>query len=224
MRVLVIEDYGPVRKAVAQGLTEQGFAVDDTENGLDGLRMALAHSYDVIVLDVMLPGLDGLSVLQQLRDASSQAAILVLTARDATSDRVRGLETGADDYLTKPFELAELIARVKALVRRAYRAPNPILKIGDLEIDTAKRHVSRAGEAITLSPREYGILEYLALRTGQLVSRADISEHVYVFRSEARSNVIDVYVGYLRKKLERDGWARLIHTRRGHGYVLGPEP
>jgi DNA-binding response OmpR family regulator len=223
LRVLVVDDYGPVCAAVRQGLAEEGYAVDTASTGTDALRVALDRAYDVIVLDVMLPGLDGITVLRQLRAADVTSSVLLLTARDATADRVGGLDAGADDYLTKPFELAELIARVKALVRRAYRAPNPLVRVGDLEIDTSRRTVHRAGEAIALSAREYGILEYLALRAGQLVSRTEIWEHVYDFRGDARSNVIDVYMGYLRKKIEREGWPRLLHTRRGHGYVLTPD-
>ncbi len=222
MRLLVIEDYGPVRKAVTQALEEQGYAVDAAETGTDGLGLARDHSYDVIVLDLMLPGVDGLAILRSLREGGSKAGVLVLTARDTLADRVSGLDAGADDYLVKPFELAELLARVKSLLRRCYSAPNPTIKIGDLEVDTVRRDVRRFGEVITLSSREYALLEYLAHRAGELVSRTDIWEHVYDLRSDARSNVVDVYVGYLRKKLEREGSERLIHTRRGQGYMLGP--
>lgn len=222
MRLLVIEDYGPVRKAVTQALEEQGYAVDAAETGTEGLGLARDHSYDVIVLDLMLPGVDGLAILRSLREGGSKAGVLVLTARDTLADRVSGLDAGADDYLVKPFELAELLARVKSLLRRCYSAPNPTIKIGDLEVDTVRRDVRRFGEVITLSSREYALLEYLAHRAGELVSRTDIWEHVYDLRSDARSNVVDVYVGYLRKKLEREGSERLIHTRRGQGYMLGP--
>jgi DNA-binding response OmpR family regulator len=224
MRVLVVEDYLPVRTAVTEALTEAGFAVDAAADGETGWWYARENPYDAIVLDLMLPRLDGLGVLSRLRGAGSRVPVLVLTARDAVDDRVRGLDGGADDYLVKPFALAELIARVKALVRRGYDRPDPVIRIGDLEVDTAKRLVARAGVAIALSAREYALLEYLAMRAGQLVTRTEIWEHVYDFRSDAQSNVVDVYIGYLRKKLEQAGRPRLIHTRRGQGYVLGEDP
>jgi DNA-binding response OmpR family regulator len=147
--------------------------------------------------------------------------VLILTAKDTAADRVKGLDAGADDYLVKPFDLAELLARVRALVRREYKAKNPTLAVQSLEIDTTGRTVCRGGQAIPLTPREYALLEYLALRQGQVVSRADIWEHVYDFRSEASSNVVDVFIGHLRRKIEQAGKPRLLHTRRGHGYVLG---
>jgi len=222
MRALVVEDYAPVRTAVVEGLTENGFAVDSSADGEEGLWFAQQNPYDVIVLDLMLPKLDGLGVLQKLRASGSTVPVLVLTARDGVDDRVRGLDTGADDYLVKPFAFAELLARVRVLVRRRYDAA-PVIRIGDLEIDTTKRAVKRGDESIVLSAREYALLEYLALRAGQLVTRTEIWEHVYDFHSDAHSNVVDVYIGYLRKKLERDGAAKLIHTRRGQGYVLGVE-
>jgi len=222
MRALVVEDYAPVRDAVVQGLTENGFAVDSSANGEEGLWFAEQNPYDVIVLDLMLPKLDGIAVLRKLRAGGSRVPVLVLTAKDEVEDRVRGLDSGADDYLVKPFAFAELLARVRALVRRKYTA-SPIIVIADLEIDTTKRSVRRAGEPIALSAREYALLEYLAHRTGELVSRTEIWEHVYDFRSDAQSNVVDVYIGYLRKKLERDDATKLIHTRRGQGYVLGVE-
>jgi len=222
MRALVVEDYAPVRDAVVQGLTENGFAVDSSANGEEGLWFAEQNPYDVIVLDLMLPKLDGIAVLRKLRAGGSRVPVLVLTAKDEVEDRVRGLDSGADDYLVKPFAFAELLARVRALVRRKYTA-SPIIVIADLEIDTTKRSVRRAGETIALSAREYALLEYLAHRTGELVSRTEIWEHVYDFRSDAQSNVVDVYIGYLRKKLERDDATKLIHTRRGQGYVLGVE-
>jgi DNA-binding response OmpR family regulator len=172
----------------------------------------------------MLPELDGISVLRRLRARGSRVPVLVLTARDGVDDRVTGLDVGADDYLVKPFALAELIARVRALVRRGYDRPDPLIRIADLEIDTARRAVRRGAVAIELSAREYALLEYLAMRAGELVTRTQIWEHVYDFRSDAQSNVVDVYIGYLRKKLEHGGAPRLIHTRRGQGYVLAEAP
>jgi DNA-binding response OmpR family regulator len=218
MRVLVVEDNMPMRLAVSEGLEEHGFAVDAASDGEDGLWHAESNPYDVIVLDIMLPKLDGLSLLDQLRARGSQVPVLLLTAKDEVRDRVSGLDRGADDYLVKPFVFAELVARIRALIRRRYDTRSPILKIEDLEIDTAKRLVRRGGVATALSAREYALLEYLALRAGELVSRTDIWEHVYDFRSDATSNVVDVYIGYLRKKLGSPG---MIHTRRGQGYVLG---
>ena len=223
MRALVVEDYAPVRAAIVEGLAENGFAVDSAADGQEGLWYAVQNPYDVIVLDLMLPKLDGMSVLKKLRAKGNGVPVLLLTAKDGVDDRVRGLDTGADDYLVKPFAFAELLARVRALVRRRYENRDPIVKIDDLEIDTTKRSVRRAGEAVVLSAREYALLEYLAMRAGELVTRTEIWEHVYDFHSDAHSNVVDVYIGYLRKKLERDGSTKLIHTRRGQGYVLGVE-
>jgi len=218
MRALVVEDYAPIRTAVTEGLVENGFAVDSAADGEEGLWLAETNPYDVVVLDIMLPKLDGLGLLKRLRAHGSTVAILMLTAKDTVEDRVCGLDLGADDYLVKPFAFAELLARVRALVRRRYDTRAPTIQIDDLEVDTAKRLVRRRAEAITLSAREYALLEYLAMRAGELVTRTEIWEHVYDFHSEAHSNVVDVYVGYLRKKL---GTPQLIHTRRGQGYVLG---
>ena len=224
MRVLVVEDYPPLQRAVAKGLREAGFAVDATGDGEEGLWYATTNDYDVIVLDLMLPGLDGLAILKRLRSEGRPVHVLILTAKDTVADRVRGLDLGADDYLVKPFALEELLARVRALARRAYRAKNPCLEIGDLRIETTKQRVYRGRDAVHLTPREYALLEYLAMRAGETVSRTDIWEHVYEFTSEADSNVVDVYIAYLRRKLERPGKPPLIHTVRGRGYSLGAVP
>ena len=223
MHVLLVEDYAPVREAVAQGLREAGFAVDVAVDGEEGWWYARSGEYDVIVLDLMLPGLDGLTILKRLRAAGHKTHVLILTAKGTVPDRVQGLDLGADDYLTKPFAFEELVARVRALVRRKYDAKDPVLIVGDLRVDTAARTVQRSGQPIELTAREYALLEFLALRAGQVVSRTEIWEHVYEFHSAADSNVVDVYVGYLRRKLERFGESTLIHTRRGQGYMLGPE-
>jgi DNA-binding response OmpR family regulator len=223
MRILVVEDYEPVREALTQGLREAGFAVDVAGDGDAGLWYATSNDYDVIVLDLMLPGVDGLTLLKRLRQAGGQAHVLILTARDSTHDRVTGLDLGADDYLVKPFAFKELLARVRALVRRRYTAKDPRVVVGDLEIDTATRTVRRAGKRIDLTPKEYVLLHYLAMRTGELVTRGEIWEHAYEFNSEAESNVVDVTIGHIRRKLDGPGLAKLIHTRRGHGYVLGGE-
>lgn len=220
MRVLVVEDYSPIRLAVRDGLAEQGYAVDVASNGEDGLWLAEQNPYDVIVLDVMLPKVDGIEIVKRLRTKGSQVGVLMLTARDTVADRVTGLDSGADDYLVKPFELSELFARVRALVRRGYTAKDPVIRVSDMVIDTVKRTVRRGETTISFSPREYALLEYLAIRAGEVVTRTEIWEHVYDFRSDAQSNVVDVYVSYLRKKL---GQPPLIHTRRGYGYVLGDD-
>ena len=217
MRALIVEDYAPVRDAVQEGLVEAGFAVDVASNGEEGLWLAQAHPYDVVILDIMLPKLSGLDVLRRLRRDGSKLAILLLTAKDTVEDRVSGLDLGADDYLVKPFAFAELLARVRSLVRRRYDTRDPTIRISNLELDTTRREVRRGASPITLSAREYALLEYLAVRAGELVTRTEIWEHVYDFHSDAQSNVVDVYIGYLRKKL---GAPQLIHTRRGHGYVL----
>ena len=177
--------------------------------------------FDVIVLDIMLPKKDGWSILEQLRQRGSQAHVLVLTAKDQLADRIRGLNLGADDYLVKPFAFEELLARVAALVRRKYNSKSPVIRVADLEIDRNTRTVRRSGEKIDLSAKELSLLEFLALRPGRVVSRDEISEHVYDFTSIPGSNVIDVYIRLLRRKLERADWPRLIHTRRGLGYVFG---
>lgn len=221
--MLVIEDYTPVRDAVTQGLKEAGYAVDSASGGKDGLWYATKNQYDVIVLDLMLPEVSGMEILAKLRAARSESRVLILTAKDAVEDRVEGLNAGADDYLIKPFALEELLARVNVLFRRRYDQVGTIIDVGDLRINTATQTVARAGVAIEFTKREYSLLVFLAMRAGQVVSRTDIWENVYDFESDAHSNVIDVYIRYLRQKLERPGWAKLIHTRRGFGYVLAAE-
>jgi DNA-binding response OmpR family regulator len=220
MRVLIIEDYNPLRTALVQSLREHGFSVDESGDGRDGLFQASSGEHDLIVLDLMLPGIDGFEVLEKLRSGGRESHVLILTARDGIDDRVRGLDLGADDYLVKPFAMREFLARVRALVRRSYQRKSPRLSIGHVEIDTNDHSVQVDGEAVELTAKEYALLEYLALRCDQVVSRLEIWEHVYDSRSDSTSNVVDVYVSYLRKKLERDGKPKLIHTRRGEGYML----
>ena len=224
MRILLIEDYAPLRNAVALGLREAGFAVDSTADGEEGWWYARTGDYDVIVLDLMLPGLDGLTILRRVREAGGRAHVLILTAKDTLADKVHGLNLGADDYLVKPFAFDELLARVRTLVRRRYEAKNPVISVGDLRIDTAARVVERDGQRIELTAREFALIEFLAMRTGHVVSRTDIWEHLYESDCSPDSNVVDVYIRYLRRKLERPGRPRLIHTRRGQGYVLGMSP
>ncbi|MCC7334501.1 MAG: response regulator transcription factor [Pirellulaceae bacterium] len=220
MKILVVEDYAPIRNAVTESLRESGYAVDVAVDGEGGLWAASTGNYDCVVLDWMLPKQSGLQVLARLRELSIAAPVLMLTAKDATEDRITGLDSGADDYLVKPFSLGELQARVRALIRRHYVAKNPKIVVADLELDTVAKQVSRRGRPVELSAREYALLEYLTMRSGEVVSRTDIWTHLYEMSDESTSNVVDVYVGYLRRKLETGGGARLIHTRRGLGYVL----
>lgn len=223
MRVLVIEDYHMLRRSLERGLREAGYAVDVAADGQAGLDFAETGIYDVIVLDIMLPKLDGFTILRELRHKQSSSRVLVLTARDTVSDRVHGLDLGADDYLVKPFAFEELLARVRALQRRKYKQTSPTIRVADLEIDTNARVVRRGSEKIDLTAREYSILEVLASRIGKVVTRSEIWNRIYDFGAERDSNVVDVYIGYLRKKLENGGRPRLIHTRRGMGYVLEEE-
>jgi DNA-binding response OmpR family regulator len=221
MKVLLVEDYVPIRKSLEQGLREAGFAVDATGDGEEGLWYARSSEYDAIILDLMIPGIDGLTLLRRLREERNGVHVLILTAKDGIGDRVRGINEGADDYLCKPFAFEELLARVRALVRRKYETKSPCIRVADLEIDTNSKVVRRQGKNVELTAREYALLEFLARRADQVVSRTQIFDHVYDFSSERNSNVIDVYVGYLRRKLEEDGHPRLIHTRRGLGYIFG---
>ena len=224
MRLLIIEDYRPLRQSLTKGLREAGFAVDATRDGKEGLWYAMGSEYDVIILDLMLPGMDGLEILRKIRRKGRKSNVLILTAKDTVDDRVTGLDLGADDYLVKPFAFEELLARIRALLRRGYRRKTPQIKIKDLNIDLTTQRVRRGRRRIELTPREYALLEYLAVRAGETVSRTDIWEHLYEFNSSASSNVVDVYIGYLRKKIEQPGKPPLIHTVRGRGYLLGDRP
>jgi DNA-binding response OmpR family regulator len=222
--LLVVEDYAPLRDALTRGLRDAGYAVDATASGVDGLWYAENHPYDAIILDLMLPGMDGFAILGRLRRAGSATRVLVLTARDAVADRVTGLDLGADDYLVKPFAFDELLARVRALVRRRYERFDPVLRIGDLEVDTRARRARRGRRLLVLSAREYALLEYLAFRAGQIVSRNELWDHAYDEAAEPGSNVLDVHISHLRKKIDDGQGRKLIHTRRGQGYVLGEDP
>lgn len=221
MRVLVIEDYEPIRRSIAKGLAKAGMAVDQTGDGEEGLWYARSNPYDVVVLDLMLPKVDGLTILRKLRAEGFKQQILILTAKDTVEDRVRGLDAGADDYLVKPFAFDELLARVRALVRRSYGEKSPSIEVGGLRMNTSTQQVWVNDRLIDLSAREYTLLEYLARRAGQVVSRSDIWEHVYDFHSDTTSNVVEVYISYLRRKLEQPDQPPLIHTIRGRGYRLG---
>jgi DNA-binding response OmpR family regulator len=223
MRILFVEDSAVLQQTVGTALRRCGYAVDISGDGEDGLWRAENTEYDAIVLDLMLPKLDGLSVLQRLREKGKNTHVLLLTARDSVPDRVRGLKSGADDYLVKPFALEELLARVEALCRRAYGNKQNRLAVGDVEIDTAAKQVWRAGQALKLKPREYQLLEYLVRRRGEVVTQDQIEEHLYDDGAELMSNVIESILSSLRRKLSEANPAPLIHTRRGLGYVLEPE-
>lgn len=220
MRILLIEDDQAVAAFLLQGLREASYAVDRASNGMDGLHMACSESYDVIILDLMLPGMDGLTVLRNLRSRKIDTPLICLTARDAVGDRVEGLNAGADDYLAKPFSFTELHARINALMRRGHRlASNPII-VGDLSVDVLSRAVLRAGKRIDLSPREFALLEYLVRNAGSILSRTMLMEHVWDMNQDPLTNVVDVHVNRLRKKVDHGFASPLIHTIRGVGYVL----
>ncbi len=220
MRLLLVEDSERLQRALGTGLRRAGHAVDVTGTGPDGLWRATGTDYDVVVLDVMLPGLDGLSVLRKLREAGRDTHVLLLTARDTVDDRVTGLRAGADDYLVKPFAFDELLARVEALGRRQTGRKSPVLRVGGLELDPAARAARRDGRPLDLLPREYALLAYLANRPGQVVSRTEIEAHLYDDRAGPMSNVVDSAVCSLRRKVDRPGEPSMIVTRRRLGYVL----
>ena len=223
MRVLLIEDHKPLVRGLRKGLEEEGFAVDVAYDGEEGDFKAMTAEYDVIILDVMLPKMDGLALLQKWRREGLQTHVLMLTARGSIEDKVKGLDIGADDYLTKPFELEELFARLRALIRRTHQVKDPILRIHDLEIDTASRSVKRGTQAIHLTPREYALLEFLAFHRGRVVTRTMIWEHLYDEQDESTSNVVDVYIRYLRNKIDKGFEPPLILTRWGEGYMMRGE-
>lgn len=216
MRLLLVEDSPRLQRSVAAALRRSGYAVDLAADGEDGLWRATSTAYDAIVLDRMLPKLDGLTVLRRLREAGRDTHVLLLTARDTVADRVTGLQAGADDYLVKPFALEELLARVAALCRRSYGGKQTSLSIGRLVVDPGTRQATCGGPPLDLTPREFSLLEYLARRRGEVVSRADIEAHIYDDQVDPMSNVVDSAICTLRKKLD----APFIRTRRGHGYVL----
>ena len=224
MRVLLVEDSPRLQRSVSLALRKSGYAVDVASDGDEGFWMADSNDYDVLVLDVMLPKRDGLSVLTGLRRKNKAVHVLLLTARDQVSDRVKGLEAGADDYLIKPFALEELLARVHALCRRAYGTKQVQLAVADLEIDTLARTVRRGGQPIELTAREYHLLEYLARRRGHVVTRTEIEDHIYDGQVDPMSNVVDSAICSLRKKLNAGSERPLIHTRRGFGYILDQLP
>ena len=216
MRVLVVEDEPDLRRLLEQALREESYAVDVAADGKTGLYKAVTWDYDAVILDLMLPGMSGWDVLSRLRATKKDVPVMILTARDGLADRVRGLDTGADDYLVKPFALAELHARLRALIRRAAGQASSRLEIGDVLIDTAARAVTRAGETVHLTAREYSLVEMLALRRSQVVTRTELYSHLFDEEDDSFSNLLDVHVSNIRKKLGKD----FIQTRRGYGYVI----
>jgi heavy metal response regulator len=223
MRLLVVEDEKKVASFIKQGLEEEGYAVDVALDGEEGLGMALDQVHDLIILDISLPKMDGLQVLKKLRHQKVNSPVLLLTVRATIEDKVLGLDAGADDYLTKPFAFQELVARVRALLRRRAEAEPALLQIGELILDPARRIVSRSGEKIDLTSKEFALLEYFMRNPGRVLTRTMIIEHVWNYDFDTMTNIIDVYVNYLRKKIDSGHGAKLIHTVRGVGYVMKAE-
>jgi two-component system, OmpR family, response regulator len=221
MRLLLIEDDRKIANFVRRGLREAGFAVDHAENGIDGLDLLLTEPYDVAVIDIMLPGLDGLSIIEKMRNRRIKTPILVLSAKGTVDDRIKGLQTGADDYLTKPFSFSELLARVQALIRRSSGSAEPTrLTFGDLSMDLLTRTVRRGDEVIDLMPKEFELLQYLLTNAGKVVSKTALLEHVWGYDFDPQTNAVDVLVCRVRGKIDRDFDTKILHTLRGVGYVL----
>ncbi len=223
MRILVVEDERKVASFIKKGLEEEGYAVDLAGDGREGLTLALDAVHDLIVLDINLPSLDGLGVLEELRQARVKTPVLLLTVRATIEDKVLGLDTGADDYLTKPFSFQELLARVRALMRRRARPEAALLQVADLTLDPARRQVHRDGVRIDLTTKEFALLDFLMRHPGRVLTRTMIAEHVWDYDFDTMTNIIDVYVNHLRKKVDTDRHPKLIHTVRGVGYVLQAE-
>jgi DNA-binding response OmpR family regulator len=224
MRILLVEDEPRAAQMLAKGLREQAYAVDVVGDGKRAVYQAAITDYDAVILDVVLPLQDGLAVCRAIRQEGSAVPVLMLTARDAVEARIAGLDSGADDYLTKPFDFGELLARLRAIIRRGRRPTPSVLRVGPLELDTRARRVRRRGESLTLTAREYALLEHLVLHADEVISRGDIAEHVWDAPFEAMSNVIDVCVQRLRRKIDEPGRASMIVTRRGEGYMLSADP
>lgn len=224
MRILLVEDEKKVAEFVARGLRAERFAVDVANDGPMGLEMASTYSYDLLILDLMLPGLSGTELLKRLRQKNAQVPVLILTARDGTTEKVEHFEAGADDYLTKPFAFAELLVRVKALLRRGATDRSSVIRVGDLEVDRLSQQVRRAGKRIELTSKEYSLLEYLAANSGRVLSRTMIIEHVWDESFEGLTNIVDVYVRHLRSKVDVMHPVKLIRTVRGVGYSLNTDP
>jgi two-component system copper resistance phosphate regulon response regulator CusR len=224
MRILLAEDDQQLRDALARGLREETFAVDAVADGNEALTLALVNDYDLLVLDVMMPGQDGFTICRRCRERAIAVPILLLTARDAVHDRIAGLDAGADDYLTKPFVFGELLARMRALLRRGGTLLPSTLQVDDLSVDTRRHLVHRAGREIRLTAKEYAFVEYLARHAGRVVARTELSIHVWDGNHEPAANLVDVYVSRLRRKIDDGAATPLLHTRRGHGVLLGADP
>ncbi|MEM9282288.1 MAG: response regulator transcription factor [Verrucomicrobiota bacterium] len=221
MRLLLVEDSRRLRETIALALKQSGYAVDATGDGEEGLWMAQTHPYDAAILDIMLPGLDGVTILQRLRAEKNKTPVMFLTAKDTIQDRVHGLRTGADDYLVKPFALEELLARVEALCRRSYQEAAPVVQVADIKLDTSAKRATRSGTALDLTAREFALLEHLMLKNGKVVSRTEIEQHIYDDVVSPMSNVVDSAICALRKKIVVPGSKLpLIHTKRGQGYLM----
>jgi len=221
VRFLLVEDDSQTALFISKGLRQEGFAVDHASDGEDGLHLALTKPYDVAVIDIMLPKLDGLAVIDEMRRRGVQVPVIVLSARSSVDDRIKGLQAGGDDYLVKPFVFSELMARIYALIRRATRATEPTtLTVGDLKMDIARRKVSRGGKEIELQPKEFALLEYLMCNTGRVISKTMIMEHVWDYNFDPQTNVVEARICRLRDKVDRPFGLNLIHTIRGVGYVL----
>ncbi|MBQ1396358.1 MAG: response regulator transcription factor [Eubacterium sp.] len=223
MRILIAEDERDLNRLITRKLADAGYSVDSFDNGLDAIDALDAVDYDALVLDIMMPGADGYAVLRHLRDQKKATPVLFLTAKDAVSDRVKGLDSGANDYMVKPFAFDELLARIRSMTRASFGATDSLLTVGDLVMNTAAHQVSRAGMPIKLSRLEYSLLEYLMLNKGLVLSRERIEDHVWNFDYEGGTNVVDVYIRYLRKKIDEGADRKLIHTVRGRGYVIREE-
>jgi two-component system OmpR family response regulator len=225
MRLLLVEDDVKIAQFISNGLKQSGFAVDHMENGEDGLHMALNEPYDVAVIDLMLPKIDGLTLIETMRKNKINTPVLILSAKRTVNDRVKGLQTGGDDYLTKPFAFSELLARVQALIRRSNASPSPTkLEVSDLSLDLQTRKVERSGKNIELQPLEFSLLEYLMRNVGQVISKTMIMEHVWDYNFNPQTNVVEARICYLRDKIDRGFEKKLIHTIRGVGYVLEEKP
>ncbi len=220
MKILVIEDSERLRRSLELGLRRSGFAVDVVGDGEEGLAYARHGKYDAVILDLMLPKLDGLTLLRRLREEGNDVHVLILSARDQVEERIEGLQLGSDDYLTKPFAFEELVARLRALVRRKYGTKSPVHRVGPLEIDTGRRAVVRDAKEIPLTRNEYSVLEYLVARRGRVVSKSELLDHLYAGAGHGSENAVEVFVHQLRKKIHVNGDAEVIRTRRGHGYVI----
>jgi DNA-binding response OmpR family regulator len=220
MKVLIVEDEKDLALTLKKGLEENSFAVDVSYDGEEGLFMAENYPYDVLLLDIMLPKMDGLAILNTLRKKKIDMPVVMLTARGEVEDRIKGLNIGADDYIAKPFDFSELLARLRSVIRRSKGKPAPVIVIGDLTMDTNSREIRRGGRDIKLSSREYNMLEYLALNKNRVIGRTELMEHIYEMDADPDSNIIDVYINYLRNKIDKDFAVQLIHTVRGAGYVL----